>query len=87
MKRVLVAVDGSKSSDRAVEEAVKMVKHGTNVEVQLVNVHPKILSDDVLAPLRKEDIERYYYEQSSKALSGVHRPPERELALQNPLGD
>jgi nucleotide-binding universal stress UspA family protein len=73
MRRVLVAVDGSKSSDRAVEEAVKTVKHGTQVEVHLVNVQPRVLSDDALAGLRKEDIDRYYYEQSSKALSWAEK--------------
>lgn len=69
MKRLLIAVDGSRSSDRAVEEVIKWCKQGQVLEVHLVNVQARIPTEDLLVSLRREDAERYYFEQSAKALA------------------
>jgi nucleotide-binding universal stress UspA family protein len=69
MKRLLIAVDGSRSSDRAVEEVIKWGKQGQVLEVHLVNVQSRIPTEDLLVSLRREDAERYYFEQSAKALA------------------
>lgn len=69
MKRVLIAVDGSRSSDRAVEEVIKWTKQGQVLEVHLVNVQARIPTEDLLVSVRREDAERYYFEQSAKALA------------------
>ena len=42
MRTVLVAIDGSTCSDRAVEELVKRAKAGEKVETHLLNVQPRL---------------------------------------------
>lgn len=69
MRRLLIAIDGSKSSDRAVEEVIRWIKQGQVVEVHLINVQARIPTEDLLVSVRREDAERYYFEQSAKALA------------------
>lgn len=73
MKRLLIAVDGSKSSDRAVEEIIKWSKEGRSLEIHLINVQNKIPTEEFLVSVRREDAERYYFEQSAKALAWAEK--------------
>ena len=68
MAAVLVPVDGSENSMRAVETTVKQIKSGAAMEVHLLNVQselPAIVSQS----LSKEFIDTYHDEEGQKALS------------------
>ena len=68
MAAVLVPVDGSESSMRAVQTAVRQIKSGAAMEVHLLNVQPE-LPAIVIRSLSKEFIDTYHDEESNKALS------------------
>lgn len=70
MTSVLVAVDGSENSMRAVQTMVKQIKSGAAMEVHLLNVQPE-LPAIVSRPLSKKFIDTYHDEEGDKALSGA----------------
>lgn len=73
MRTVLVAIDGSSCSDRAVEELVKRTKSGEKVETHLLNVQPRVFPEEAMVFLDPAKMDTYYYEQGSRALSGAER--------------
>ena len=68
MAAVLVPVDGSENSMRAVQTTVKQIKSGAAMEVHLLNVQSE-LPAIVSRSLSKEFIDTYYDEEGKKALS------------------
>lgn len=68
MAAVLVPVDGSENSMRAVQTAVKQIKSGAAMEVHLLNVQPE-LPAIVSRSLSKEFVDTYEDEEGKKALS------------------
>ena len=68
MAAVLVPVDGSENSMRAVQTAVKQIKSGAAMEVHLLNVQPE-LPAIISRALSKEFIDMYQDEEGNKALS------------------
>ena len=68
MAAVLVPVDGSENSMRAVQTTVKQIKSGAAMEVHLLNVQSE-LPAIVSRALSKEFIDTYYDEEGNKALS------------------
>jgi nucleotide-binding universal stress UspA family protein len=73
MRTVLVAIDGSSCSDRAVEELIKRTKAGEKVEVHLLNVQPRIFPEDAMVYLDPAKMDTYYFEQGSRALVGAEK--------------
>ena len=68
MAAVLVPVDGSENSMRAVQTTVKQIKSGAAMEVHLLNVQSE-LPAIVSRSLSKEFIDTYQDEEGNKALS------------------
>lgn len=68
MAAVLVPVDGSENSMRAVQTTVKQIKSGAAMEVHLLNVQSE-LPAIVSRSLSKEFIDTYHDEEGQKALS------------------
>ena len=68
MKTLLVPVDGSASSERAVQAAIKAVNDlgGTNLHV--ITVHPPIVSGNVKRYFSAEALNNYYQEEGQNAL-------------------
>jgi nucleotide-binding universal stress UspA family protein len=75
MSTILVPIDGSECSLQALREVIRQAKGAGVLEVQLLNVQPRIFPEETLVYLPAEKIDTYYYEQSSKALA----PAEAEL--------
>jgi nucleotide-binding universal stress UspA family protein len=72
MRRVLVPVDGSTVSDRAVSEAIKLARGG-EVEIHLINVQPRIFPEETMIYMPADKIDTYYYQQSEKALASAQK--------------
>jgi len=69
MLKVLVPVDGSKSSDRSVAHAIGFVANSkAPVELHLLNVQLPIVSGGVRMFFKHEDIEAYYQDSGREAL-------------------
>jgi len=69
MLKVLVPVDGSKNSERAVAHAIGFIANSTApVELHLLNVQLPIVSGGVRMFFKKEDIEAYYQENGQETL-------------------
>ena len=68
MAAVLVPVDGSENSMRAVQTTVKQIKSGAAMEVHLLNVQSE-LPAIVSRSLGKKFIDTYHGEEGNKALS------------------
>lgn len=66
MLNVLVPVDGSDSSHRAVRHLIDLVKNGERMEVHLVNVQP-ILSGHVSMFVTAEMVENFRREEGEQA--------------------
>jgi nucleotide-binding universal stress UspA family protein len=67
---MLVAVDGSPNSDRAVRHALDMVKGGLATEVHFLNVQPN-LRGAIATFVNREQIESYHRDEGNKALASA----------------
>ncbi len=66
--RLLVAVDGSVPSLRAVQHAIGLARRGLPVELHLVNAQPPLRGTAALL-LGREELEDYHREEGMKALA------------------
>jgi len=67
---ILVAVDGSEGSDRAVQHALDMVATGCAAELHLLNVQPSV-GGAVSTFVSREQIDSYHREEGEKALASA----------------
>lgn len=70
--KMLIPVDGSANSERAVKHAISLIKAGHSAEVHLLNVQPPI-SGDVSSFVGKGAIEGYHKEEADKALASTKK--------------
>lgn len=70
MKSILVAVDGSETSDRAVQHAIDLIASGSAAELHLINVQPA-LSGAVAAFVSRDQIDQHHREEGEKALASA----------------
>ena len=69
MLKVLVPVDGSKNSDRAVAYAINFIANSkAPVELHVLNVQLPIVSGGVRMFFKHEEIEAYYQDSGQEAL-------------------
>jgi len=68
MRTILLPVDGSENSSRAVQRAIKLCKEG-DVKLHVVTVFPPIVSGNVKSFFSAEELQSYYREEGEKALS------------------
>jgi nucleotide-binding universal stress UspA family protein len=73
MRTILVPVDGSECSDRAVEEAIKRARSADKLDIHLLNVQPRIFPEQAMVYLDAAKMDTYYYEQGSAALAGAEK--------------
>jgi nucleotide-binding universal stress UspA family protein len=69
-KAILVAVDGSDHSDRAVQHALDLISAGLGAELHLVNVQPN-LGGAISAFIAKDQIDAHHREEGNKALASA----------------
>lgn len=70
MKSILVAVDGSETSDRAAQHAIDLIASGSAAELHLINVQPA-LSGAVAAFVSRDQIDQHHREEGEKALASA----------------
>jgi nucleotide-binding universal stress UspA family protein len=70
MKAILVAVDGSDTSDRAVSHAVALISAGLAAELHLLNVQPN-LGGAVASVGSREQIDAHHREEGPKGLASA----------------
>jgi nucleotide-binding universal stress UspA family protein len=71
-QKILVAVDGSDQSLRALRRAIDLTKGGPGTEVHLLNVQPA-LSGASVTFVDKQTRDDYHREEAEKALTGARR--------------
>ena len=71
MHKILVAVDGSANSARAVSYAIRLAETGAALELHLLNVQPEIISGDVRMFVSREIIENYQRDEGERALESA----------------
>lgn len=70
MLKILVPVDGSENSQRAVAEAVRFAGNSKEpVELHLLNVQLPVVSGDVKMFVGRDAVEAYYRDEGDKALA------------------
>ena len=69
-KGVLVAVDGSKHSDRAVRYAIELMQAGLSGPLHFLNVQPS-MGGAVSAFISKDQIDSHHREEGNKALASA----------------
>ena len=67
MKAILVAVDGSDTSDRAVSHAIDLISAGLAAELHLLNVQPN-LGGAIASFVSREQIDAHHREEGEKGL-------------------
>lgn len=67
-KAILVAVDGSENSDRAVKHALDLVAGGLATELHFLNVQPN-LGGAISSFVSRQDIDSYHRDEGNKALA------------------
>ncbi|MGQ0578563.1 MAG: universal stress protein [Betaproteobacteria bacterium] len=73
MRTVLLPVDGSACSERAIEEVVKLVQKSGPMDIHLLNVQPRIFVEETLVFLDPAKMDSFYYSQGSKALTAAEK--------------
>jgi nucleotide-binding universal stress UspA family protein len=71
MKTILVPVDGSEHSIRALKTAMSMFGEETRLRLHVITVQMPIVSGNVTRFFSAEDIKAYYEEEGRKALEPV----------------
>lgn len=70
MKAILVAVDGSDTSDRAVGHAIDLISAGLAAELHLLNVQPN-LGGAISTFVSREQVETHHREEGQKGLASA----------------
>jgi nucleotide-binding universal stress UspA family protein len=70
MKSILVPVDGSENSDRAVQHALDLIAGGLATELHFLNVQPN-LRGAISSFVSREQIESYHRDEGHKALASA----------------
>ena len=70
MKAILVPVDGSENSDRAVQHALALVGTGLSVELHLLNVQPNF-GGAISSFVSRYQIDSYRREEGNKCLASA----------------
>ena len=70
MKAILVAVDGSGTSDRAVRHALDLIEAGLAAELHLLNVQPN-LGGAISTFVSKDQIDAHHREEGEKGLASA----------------
>ena len=70
MKAILVPVDGSANSDRAVKHALDLVAAGLAAELHLLNVQPN-LGGAISTFVNRDQIDSYHREEGHKCLASA----------------
>ena len=70
MKAILVPVDGSGTSDRAVGHAIALIAAGLAAELHLLNVQPD-LGGAIAAFVSREQIDTHHREEGEKGLASA----------------
>jgi nucleotide-binding universal stress UspA family protein len=70
MKAILVAVDGSPNSDRAVKHALDLVAAGLSAELHFLNVQPN-LGGAISTFVDRDQIDSYRREEGNKSLASA----------------
>lgn len=70
MNAILVAVDGSAASDRAVQHALDLIATGCAAELHLLNVQPSI-GGAVATFVSRDQIDAHHREEGQKALASA----------------
>ena len=73
MRKILIPVDGSESSQRAVQYAIQLVKSGASIEVHLLNVQFPIVSGDIRRFVTQAMIDGYHRAEGDEALKAARR--------------
>jgi len=73
MKRILVPVDGSDDSLQAVRAAICQAKSPSGAKIHLLNVQPRVFSEETLNFMPVEKIDIYYYDRGGKALAPAEK--------------
>lgn len=71
MRTILLPVDGSENSVRAVRRAIEISKEAGEARLLLVTAFPPIVSGNVKRFFSAEDIQSYYQEEGQKALASA----------------
>jgi nucleotide-binding universal stress UspA family protein len=69
-KSILVAVDGSEQSDRAVQYAIELMSSGLNGPLHLLNVQPS-MGGAVSTFVSKDQIDSHHRDEGNKALASA----------------
>ena len=67
MLKVLLPVDGSENSNRAVKHLIRLIKHLGAMEVHVVNVQPELLYIDILLKPRQEVVDAWSHKAGGDA--------------------
>lgn len=72
MKKILLPVDGSDNSLRAVQAAIDLAKDAAEApQIHLLNVQLPIISGDVKMFVSEDQIKAYYHDEGIKALASA----------------
>lgn len=71
MRKLLVPVDGSANSDRAVRHVAELARRNPALEVHLLNVQPEIGEWEVRSFLKKEEVEAIEESRGGDALASA----------------
>ena len=72
MKKILIPVDGSENSLRAVQSVINQAKDAAaQMEIHLLNVQPPVITGDVKMFVSQEAINAYYHDEGIKALASA----------------
>ncbi len=71
MQTILLPVDGSENSNRAVRRAIEIFKRAPEAKLLLVTAYPPIVSGNVTRFFSAEDIQSFYQDEGRNALASA----------------
>ncbi|NLD54704.1 MAG: universal stress protein [Burkholderiaceae bacterium] len=77
MAKVLIPVDGSAPSLRAIDSVLKEIEEGRQIDIHVLNVQPQVISGHARAYLSKEMVDEYYREEADKAMKAAKEKLEK----------
>lgn len=73
MVKILVAIDGSTHSERAVSHLIKLYQAQRQIEIHLLNVQMPVESGHARMFVSKDDLETYYRDEGRQALDSARK--------------